>query len=218
MRSLFPIVAAFLLAQAANGLSVRGRVLGERGEPVEGASVQVTEMVFSERQPHKAAPRTFTGPAGEFILDRVPESSSTLLLLDVCVPGRALLRFGLKDLPEPIEIAVPAEGRLAGQVIGPDGKPFAGVPVVVQEDIGSLAPSPCPTGSSRQTVFTDDEGRFALEHLSPGQYSFAAQEKGYTSGFGIWMVEPGPGDGGPTLRLLRELPPELTSLEDGSLE
>lgn len=187
---------------------VSGRITETDGRPVQNALVQATEAVYREHQPYAEPPRTMTDDDGRFVLRGVPEPGlPARYLLDVCAKGHELLRLDILDLPA--EIQVPTDGRISGRVAGPDGKPFAGATVSAVQNMLVFAPSPCPSGP--RTAFTDAEGRFTFEHLGPGLYQFAAQARGYRSYLGAWMVAPGPNDKGPTLRLQRELPPELTS-------
>jgi uncharacterized GH25 family protein len=189
---------------------VSGRVTETDGRPVRNALVQGTQAVLWEHQPRLEPPRTMTDEEGRFILRGLPEPDGVAMyLLDVCPKGHELLRLGIRDLPEPAEIEAPVDGKIAGLVVGPDGKPFAGASVTAVQNMLTFAPSPCPSGP--RTAITDAKGRFTFEHLGPGLYQFVAKVREYRSYLGAWQIDPGANDKGPTLHLVRELPEELTS-------
>lgn len=64
-----------------------------------------------------------------------------------------------------------APGTLGGVVLGLDGKPAAGVSVIVQAS----------DGSHPKAVKTNDQGRFWFPLLRPGPYEVRAQAKGLSS-------------------------------------
>jgi hypothetical protein len=171
---------------------VKGVVIsGTSGEPVEGALVRLSLVSengvdFSRLMAGElsgGAPTAKSGPDGAFVLEKVS-------------PGKARLRaeasgFGpgiSAELDVPpgeetggIKVALPAGGGVSGRVVAPDGKPMADATVRAAEVTGNamesqlrrILPMFLP-GSSGQSVKTEADGTFKLEHLPEGKIVLAA--------------------------------------------
>ena len=81
--------------------------------------------------------------------------------------------------PLAIDVALDAEGSLAGMVVGTHGQPAAGAPVSL---------SAAGVGPIR--VVTDDEGRFRVTGLRGGIYQIAAGERAVA--FRVWTPAAAP--------------------------
>jgi protocatechuate 3,4-dioxygenase beta subunit len=89
--------------------------------------------------------------------------------LEVAVPR--------EDGAEPIEITLAPSAAVAGVVVDTEGVSVSGAKVTVQLDLAALISSMEDNGPA--SVYTDAEGRFALEDVGPGSVSFAAELEGF---------------------------------------
>ena len=161
------VFAAFSVAQNApsNG-AVEGTVVnGATGAGIEGASVVLTA-------PRSARYEATTDAAGHFKITGMtpgtyrtsadkngfaspPPDLSTLL--------NSGLRVAAGGDPLKVEIKLTPLNPIQGRVLGPDGKPAAGIEVSVYPNINA------------EEAATDGEGRFALHDLRPASYLLIAR-------------------------------------------
>ena len=103
-------------------------------------------------------------------------------IADGFAPGRSatfeLVPGGRQD---GLEIRLGAGGRLTGKVVGARGEPLEGVRVTAFE--GESAPPPAMLGllgdAGVSQTYTDDEGFFTLDRVSPGRVALSLDAKGW---------------------------------------
>lgn len=193
------------------GAALAGRVTGPAGEPIPEAQVWVVPDDETEDRIWRAflaaGPAAVTGPDGRFVLSGL--DSGSMPVMDVCRPGYLTTTLWLKELADPVEVALQPAGRLAGRVVDPDGEPVAGAYVgtkISGEDPGHMFPRerPCPWHISLRQDETDAEGRFTLEPLAEGTFELWALAPGHLRAeLDGWKVKPGQESAEPTLVLRR---------------
>jgi hypothetical protein len=156
---------------------VRGRVISGSGAPLGGVSVVASSGI----------------PLGQTL---TVDADGSYVLRGLPVPGAYTLTFTLAGFrSETIAVSLtPAAGELTvnvplvslqsaavGQVRGPDGTFLGSVPIVATSGTTVLS-----------TLSTDPEGRFRLEGLSPGFWTFNLGEPG--SPAAVLLVELVSGD------------------------
>ena len=159
---------AFLAAQTAppSG-SVEGTVVNSvTGAGIEGASVvlagnkagryEATSDVAGHFRITGVAPGTYRPDVKK---DGFASPTFDLNIL-LSSPG---LRVSSESDPVKVELQLTPLDTIAGRVLGPDGKPAAGVAVSVYPNIMA------------EVAETDAEGRFALHDLRPGSYTLIAR-------------------------------------------
>ncbi|MCK6448484.1 MAG: carboxypeptidase regulatory-like domain-containing protein [Planctomycetes bacterium] len=145
---------------------VAGTVLGFDGRPVAGAVVgRSIGLADLKRRfaPSKEPDDVKTDDAGRFRLEPL---SAGPLLVAARAPGAAAsekleLELAPGEVREDVTLTLRRGGTLIGELYGEDGKPLAGVNVIVQ----------VPSQDSPQRMpSTDSSGRFREEHLEPGTW------------------------------------------------
>jgi protocatechuate 3,4-dioxygenase beta subunit len=128
------------------GVTVHGRVVDDRGDPLTGAEVNAAGRTVAISDRH-----------GEFVLDHV----AARLRLEARAAGYLPAAHDLDPAdPLPLELRLErAAGRLAGRVLDERGNPLAGARV----DILAAVTPP-------HTLVTDGGGRFRADALGPGPY------------------------------------------------
>ncbi|MBZ5632172.1 MAG: carboxypeptidase-like regulatory domain-containing protein [Acidobacteriia bacterium] len=159
--------AAFSAAQEAPGGTVEGVVINSvTGAGIAGASV----VLIANRSTRY---ETTSDAAGHFKITGMAPGSYRA---DVKKDGFAPPSFGLNSLlsnpglrvasdrdPVKVELQLTPLDMIAGRVLGPDGKPAAGVEVSVSPNLMA------------EVAVTDEEGRFALHDIRPGSYTLIAR-------------------------------------------
>ena len=171
MKRLLAVLAIFL-ASSARALDVSGYVYGGDGVPIEGLVVKT------------ALGKTVTGKDGGFVLSGLPES-----VIELDVDGRVSLLVlagdsgitvtleeppaGMvvpmtKERPRPSPSRVRGEGIISG-VARVNGKPMAGIPVVVQ-GLAERAIEPV-------TVVTNAKGEYRAAELEAVRYAVVVDDR-----------------------------------------
>ena len=156
-----------LLLQLEGPVSFRGRVLDDRGEPVQAFTLRVE----STEQGGPRERQSYTAPEGSYVFARVG-------------PGEWEVEVEAEGYthPEPAKLVLSAEGTeldlslertvgLAGIVLDGDGAPLAGA--TVRADDGSSTSNPW-MGPGGETTETDAEGHFHFDELSAGTLTVSA--------------------------------------------
>lgn len=150
-----------------DAIRIRG-VVTLQGEPVAETMVwslnEGSESYASGQVQH-------TDAEGRFEMT-LPEPGPAMLLTQVPLDGgssKGTLTYHFDFGPErehEVELRVPL-GRIAGSVLGPDGRPTERRKVV---QLQPESEDPITTQFKSRTTRTDDQGRFAFEYLEAGSY------------------------------------------------
>ena len=140
----------------SRGRSIRGRVVDATGQPVAEAYLAAYAAGPSaSRMPMSAT----TGADGVFTLrGATPGSYSVQVSHDrLGNAPKTPVTVTTDDDPDPLELVLPASGRIEGRLVDEDGAPQAGITVQLTE-----------THWAR--TLTRDDGRFVFEGLIPERY------------------------------------------------
>ncbi|PRP90455.1 Nickel uptake substrate-specific transmembrane region [Enhygromyxa salina] len=177
---------AAVVWEVREGLSIRGEVVDERGEPVEAVAVSAAPIL----DPEGARQQTTRGN-GRSQADGQFELAGLL-------PGRYEVRVpGWRARPGPLDpitvelepgadvndlrIVMPAVGGIRGRIVDGSGTPVAGAQLSASL-IG---------GSSNAASRSNDAGEFEFSELRPGPTRVVAQDGDLG---GVAMRKPGTGD------------------------
>jgi Carboxypeptidase regulatory-like domain len=157
------------------GEALRGLVTDTEGRPLAGLPLwAVTEATEQAGSP---PPSVTTGPDGTFEIPHLPPGQIDLFS---CGPGYRQVQIVVRFFDEPLHLTLEPAATLRGRVLGPDGRPLAGVNLHSEQDgsttlgCGTLW-TPCAPDS---TAFSDAEGRFEIGPLAPSWYNLRAQKDG----------------------------------------
>lgn len=148
----------------ARGAALSGRIVSERGEPVEGAGVSLA----MEETAGLVAPGTVSDAEGAYRLEGLPDGPRQVRVLhpdylpvnrQVELDGETAQSFTLK-----------AGAALSGQVVDEKGEPVSGATVTVQAETDPI---------SIPQRWSDAEGRFRVPGLAPARYSVLVELEGY---------------------------------------
>lgn len=164
------------------GTAITGRAVDPDGEPLEGVEVSVFETLKNpslrvKRKDRELAGRSATGPEGTFLADHLAAETFDVELKG---PGHAPRLLHAVDPSrespgpgEPLDLGdvVLSPGvALEGRVVGPEGEPVREGEVLVGEHVPGIGGSDAPPpGLDQRETGTDDQGRFVVEDLPPGQ-------------------------------------------------
>jgi uncharacterized GH25 family protein len=162
---------------------VRGRVVDERGQGVPGARIWITTSDFWARVPldleEEALPtrwieieRPVCDAQGRFVFE---ELESGRIRLAARAAGFApAYREDLEHLREHDvelpDIALARGVAIVGEVLGVDGKPAAGVQVLIAADSLTRGGGLQVPGRGVPAGATDAHGRFRVDELAPGPF------------------------------------------------
>ncbi len=171
-----------MLIRLDAGGRVSGRVLTDQGLPAAGAVVRFAPNAFERGRTLRS---TETDVDGRFDLLGLPETAKGVL--DVLAADQAVhvlqpIRVSqLQDTP-PVEIMLERGQRIAGIVVGVDGRPIRGAGVHVSGerlvDVGNVTMFPVPTWENRlnrSSDLTDADGRFELKQLYSGTFTLRVE-------------------------------------------
>lgn len=191
---------------------LEGRVVSDRGEPVEGARVALAEPqvtmedgeVRIERRVSigedegETRHRAVTGADGRFVLSGVEAGRWELTASAVGFVASEALALTLEqgDRRDGLELVLGPAGAIAGTVFGVDGLPAAGQRVRARRQSADADPTRAMDhflaamfgegGADASTTSTDADGRYRMDDLRPGPYEVAllAAEGGMRFGGG----------------------------------
>ena len=151
------------------GATIRGRVVGPDGAPVQGAVVTGGRW-FAQYTGASGRFRFETSADAEFDLSAI-HASGTAVRTGIVVPLGAETDLGDLHLVGP--------GALAGRVVFPDGSPAPHLPLTVMEE-GFLGRRSVPTaeragGNHQGWTRTDEQGRFRVAGLRDGRFQVSAR-------------------------------------------
>lgn len=166
-----------VVIRMTRGGSIAGTVLGENGQPLEGAVIETRDKEWSDdlfwQSLGAAAPGNATetsaksGADGTYKLTALTPANYQLV-----VRHRDYAVKYVKDLivAEGQEFAAPSiqleKGAVvAGMVLGPNGSPMAGAVVKMY---------PTSAGGSQHTASTNPQGEFSVKNIRAGSYKIHA--------------------------------------------
>ncbi|MBK8100950.1 MAG: carboxypeptidase regulatory-like domain-containing protein [Planctomycetes bacterium] len=170
---------------------LRLRVLGADGKRVAAFRVTLTHgtTVLAGRHERQVGADAIVAEAdGEWaVLPPVPQGR-IVAFVDDGVHARAEVELPPLEpgvLPK-VVVRLEPGAVLAGQVVGPDGKPLAGARITSAADGPDLFDEPGVVPTARtvpklqpRSAFTDMEGRFELAALEPGEHVVRVRHPGY---------------------------------------
>jgi len=161
------------------GDDLRGLVTDPEGRPIAGVPLwAVTELTERGGAP---PPSATTGPDGAFVIPHLPPG---VLHLYACGPGYLHEETTVRYLDEPVRLTLEPAAALRGQVLGPEGRPLAGVRLSTVTSGFLTSPNgalwtPCAESWSASS---DAEGRFEVGPLEPDWYDLTAEADGMRTG------------------------------------
>ncbi|HEX4825149.1 MAG TPA: carboxypeptidase-like regulatory domain-containing protein [Candidatus Polarisedimenticolaceae bacterium] len=189
------------------GLPVYGRVLDlTTQKPIAGATVTALEQ-DAARFGRDAAHTVTSAENGTF---KIADCASGVVTVAAIAPAKAraeLERVAVRALPDGEEPKYEANtlflrpgGRLAGRVLGADGKPVADAIVAASATDGSLM---AMIKEGRLARRTDEKGAFAFDGVPAGnKYTLRATKQGFAADeAGPFQVDPGTDRGDVDLKL-----------------
>ena len=168
------------------GVSVAGRVLDLTTQrPITGATVTGLEK-DDARFGKEAAHTTRTGDDGTFLLI---DCAPGVVVVEAIAPAKARARLdrvvakalapGEERNPDAHTLYLQPGGRIAGRVVGPDGKPLPDAIVVAMPSDGSLF---AMVRDARNAQRTDADGKFSFDGINAGnKYTIRASKEGLSA-------------------------------------
>ncbi|MEZ5967346.1 MAG: carboxypeptidase-like regulatory domain-containing protein [Planctomycetota bacterium] len=162
-------------------VTLRGRVVGPRQQPVAGATVHLS---FAGTGHERLKKPTQTSSAGTFAVRGPLRPSTTVTVLVLhrefapSQVSRRLRATGTGDEFDLGDIAVGDGAGVRGSVLLAEGGHAADAVIDVVPDTGGSALWSPEARVRVQAVPTDAQGNFRLEHLPPGSYRFVARAPG----------------------------------------
>lgn len=172
--------------------TVVGRVLDSEGNPVPRFTVKArTANELSKAFGAVLAQRNVKDSKdGNFELSGLPEGS---FVIEATAQGFAPSYSDRFDTTQglattDIVVRMTQGGRLRGQVVDSySGAGLAGSEVVtldnnfIEGDLFELFSALEPSGLTKTSVFTDADGRFEIERMTPGEYQIQVKVRGYST-------------------------------------
>ncbi len=199
-RSSVSVAASASEAEIACRLGglVTGRVVDPRGQPVSAASVTVRqvysmEVLYDVQADPKRARETATvqtDSLGRFRVRGVPplKAANVFVGHPAFAPAKSakIAVRATEETPVPI-IALAPGGGIAGSVRDGAGAPIGSATVKVEKRVKGFADlieaygSEPEGASAAPKATTDDQGKFRMEHLEPGEKTLTASAPGFVS-------------------------------------
>jgi protocatechuate 3,4-dioxygenase beta subunit len=171
------------------GGTIRGTVADQRGEPVPGASVRVTNSRWSAQastaddgsfELEGAKPGDHRVVANKGWRDELRAPGST----DDSIPGTPVTVVA-GEVVEVDLVVETQDGTISGRVVDADGGPVADAFIDHSRESDSAAAAAGRSRQSvrwgswgRQAILTDTDGAFTLDELADGNYTIRAYRKG----------------------------------------
>jgi hypothetical protein len=148
------------------GVTFRGRVLSEAGEPLSGAQIGLS-MNLDGAGSYSRDPGVTSSLDGSFELTPVNPDLPGTYCLDVRGMGRfQSVRVLDVDVGNFLEIRLPAGFKVTGKALKPDGSPASGVEVKAFRDGGRGLTEKCSS---------DGEGVFEFSNLAGDMYTLVGE-------------------------------------------
>jgi protocatechuate 3,4-dioxygenase beta subunit len=168
------------------GVGVAGRVLDLTSQkPIAGATVTGTEK-DAARFGKDAAHTVKSGDDGTFLL---ADCTPGIVVVEAIAPAKARARLdrvvakalapGEERNPEANTLYLQPGGRIAGRVLGPDGKPLSDAIVTATPSDGNLL---AMLRDTRNVQRTDADGKFAFDGIPAGnRYTIRVTKEGLSA-------------------------------------
>jgi beta-lactamase regulating signal transducer with metallopeptidase domain len=161
----------------AEGLTMRGRVSSENGEPLAG--VEITLSLQIDGAGRYSGPPVSTAADGTFTIRGVNPDVDGTYELQLRPPG-AFVSKNIRDFSlsrDPVDFRLAPGVTVTGRVLAPDGRP------AVQAKVRAL-PWDDPTHSRvEEETTTDGNGAFQFRNLAPEKYHFVVTDRA-----GNWSI------------------------------
>ncbi|MFO0981530.1 MAG: sigma-70 family RNA polymerase sigma factor [Planctomycetota bacterium] len=159
------------------GVGVEGEVVTREGMPVPDAEIWLGGY-------NESYPMTRTDADGKFALRDVPPSPGRQLSArgKNLAPSRAMQIAGQAGDRVHVRLELAGQGgAVVGSVHNVDGEPVAGARVTLTPSEEAPYYQPWSQSPPRATVFTDKDGKFRCEGMSPGQVPAIVRARPYAS-------------------------------------
>ncbi len=147
-----------VLRAPSRGARLEGRVVDERGQPVDGATVLAAPEQFGLANPGDGSP-AMTSIEGTFVIERLASGPHRVF---VEAAGYAQAAAST-SAPGKLELRLLRPANLEGDVFDGAGRPVAA-------NIELTRPSPDEPGGFRRSYRSNSDGKFSAEGLTPGHY------------------------------------------------
>ena len=176
--SALPVDGSELTMLLDKACVLAGNVVDELGKPIVGARVRAKlDSSYLDNEHRISSPEDWftvkTDDKGRFRFENVPPDGSADFL--VTAPGKANVYTFMASDSMPgyryaagrtdIRIVLPDEAKIQGRVVGPSGKPVAGVRLLARPD-KSVANYYCTN-----RAVSGEDGRFLFENVTADTYS-----------------------------------------------
>ena len=151
----------------SRGLELKGRVVDQDGQPISAATIEC----MAENPQDKWVVIAHSDAQGRFVAANRPEQGKVFLTANASGYQERVVR-GLDPSQEAelrLQRMQPATGRITGRVVDPDGRPVG----------NAVAHGFCQGVSSATHAFTDNDGRFELGPLVPGDWALHVRATGH---------------------------------------
>lgn len=189
MRAVAKAVAAGtddLRLELEAPLGLRGRILDDRGEPVEAFAIEARSMDVGGPQESQS----FQNEQGTFLFERIASGSWSLVAK---ADGHVDSEAWTVELPAQAnaerEFVLTREASIRGVILDSTGAPIADARVSAEDGSSSGARWGPPRG---ERTNSDAEGRFVLEGLKPGGQLITASAEGFADSE-AWQIQLEPG-------------------------
>ncbi|MCA1732092.1 MAG: carboxypeptidase regulatory-like domain-containing protein, partial [Acidobacteria bacterium] len=154
------------------GATVRGRVTGSAGEPIEGVSVGIDTRGKYGTTTHFYELNALTDASGEYVIPRVETGSKAITFSrQGYLPEKKTIDVSGAELRADAQFE--KGGSLRGKVIDPARLPVAGARITVRGTEGS--------GGSWGSGESDASGAFVVGGLPRGLYDVEVEKEGYAT-------------------------------------
>jgi beta-lactamase regulating signal transducer with metallopeptidase domain/protocatechuate 3,4-dioxygenase beta subunit len=164
------------------GETLAGRVIDDGGNPVSGAEIRVTALVYTEgRNGSRSgsgwdAGQATSGEGGRFEIRGIPSGE---VRIDVRKKGFDSSSIELSLPGDPPEIALVRLGRISGRIRSPGRETFPPFGISAKRSSGQEEPSRVGRGPRmNREMSTDATGRFSVE-VPAGEWILTAHVPGY---------------------------------------
>lgn len=166
-----------------SGWTVTGTVNDTSGEPLPGATVQVTYPASSPdgtsvvHPPDQRREPVITDPAGAFRISRLPHLDVALKAqAPGFVPSVTLVR---PERSDSVTLTLEGAARLAGRILNETGETVSNAEIRLIPEDATRSPGAPRQQDPVDTVVSGSDGRFELDLVRPGHWQLSVQAEDY---------------------------------------